>query len=211
MPNIDINNRTKTFMTIRSQLSNMTDKQISKQLQKISDRANRQIATLENHPEVYSPAYQAMVKARGESNLRFNPNPGNLNKKRRELRQALDFLEDDTSTLAGSRRYKQQVKETLGISDKRLSDKALSNIWYLINRAKETNPVITDYKPIAQELYDYVKDYDFRFSDYDELEEEDQDEIDNATNKVVDMLEDMNEKVVDAWNKGINGGSKFNM
>lgn len=199
-------NRPKTYMWVRDRISNFTDEQITKQLQKYGKTANRRMDTLEKHfDDAYSPALHAQYKQAGGDDIRIKTD-GDINQKRKELRRALDFLEDSTSTVTGAKKYKKDTQETLGLNNKRgISQTMLSNIWYLINMAKENVPIIANYKELGEEVYDIVKDYDFKFSEVED-DDEFQENLNEMALKLTDVLQSGYEDMARAFNNAIKDG-----
>lgn len=205
-------NRPKTYQWVRDRINNFNDQQITKQLKKYAGIANRRIDTLEKHyDDAYSPALHAQYKRTNSDSAKIDANPGGINQKRSELIRALDFLEDDTSTLKGSKQYKKDTQKALGLENKRVSSTLLSNVWTVINMARENVPIIANYKDIGDAVYDLVKDYDFKFSDSDELSEEQEEKINEIALKVTDIMQDTYEELESKFNKNMSGGFSIHL
>ena len=101
-------------------LSKDFQKEIAKHAQKLFDAANKRLKRIEQ-AKLTSPAYISAMKRGGKFSGRGLSKPENWNQLMREYSRVVTFLNLETSTLGGARRYEKKLSDLVGdiTNDKR--------------------------------------------------------------------------------------------
>lgn len=123
------------------------------------DAANKRIARLESAGlQKKSLAYEGLrdrygVQRTEHGSLRFrSTGASDINRARAEALSVRKFLAYKTSTIGGTRRYRENVRKVIG--DEIFSDEDLEdNFWKAVDRFRDTNT----YLPPSNELITYAR------------------------------------------------------
>lgn len=123
------------------------------------DAANKRIARLEAAGmQKKSLAYEGLrnrygVQRTEHGSLRFrSTRASDINRARAEALSVRQFLSYKTSTIGGTRRYRENVRQAIG--DEIFSDDDLEdNFWAAVDRFRDNN----DYLPPSNELITYAR------------------------------------------------------
>lgn len=123
------------------------------------DAANKRIARLESAGlQKKSPAYEGLrdrygVQRTEHGGLRFrSTGASDINRARAEALSVRQFLGYKTSTIGGTRRYRENVRQVIG--DEIFSDEDLEdNFWKAIDRYRDNYDVI----PTSDKLVQYAR------------------------------------------------------
>ena len=123
------------------------------------DAANKRIARLESAGlQKKSLAYEGLrdrygVQRTEQGSLRFrSTGASDINRARAEALSVRQFLGYKTSTIGGTRSYRENVRQVIG--DEIFSDEDLEgNFWAAVDRFRDTN----DYLPPSNELITYAR------------------------------------------------------
>ena len=123
------------------------------------DAANKRIARLESAGlQKKSLAYEGLrdrygVQRTEHGSLRFrSTGASDINRARAEALSVRKFLAYKTSTIGGTRRYRENVRQVIG--DDIFSDEDLEgNFWAAVDRFRDNN----DYLPPSNELITYAR------------------------------------------------------
>lgn len=123
------------------------------------DAANKRVARLESAGlQKKSLAYEGLrdrygVQRTEHGSLRFrSTGASDINRARAEALSVRQFLAYKTSTIGGTRRYRENVRQVIG--DEIFSDEDLEdNFWKAVDRFRDTNT----YLPPSNELITYAR------------------------------------------------------
>ena len=123
------------------------------------DAANKRVARLESAGlQKKSLAYKGLrdrygVQRTEHGSLRFrSTGASDINRARAEALSVRQFLGYKTSTIGGTRRYRENVRQVIG--DEIFSDEDLEgNFWAAVDRFRDNN----DYLPPSNELITYAR------------------------------------------------------
>ncbi len=116
---------------ISKDVANWTRQEIAKECRRIFDTANKRITRLESSGAL-SPALHSVLKEG-----KFYSRGADLNKLRHEYSRAVAFLNMETSTVGGARKYERHLTNLMG---GKLSDKQRSVLFDAFRRIKEVSP-----------------------------------------------------------------------
>ena len=191
----------------KKSLTELTLQELRKTITTLGSTANKRINRILDSG-VYSPAVKALQEKQNKDRPHFSSMEGidygngarAINQLRGRLAQIKKFLDSDTSTVTGARRYKKDVENRLGLE--KASDKALSIVWSVISRVKETNPIIANYSNLGNYIYCAIKDDVPDISELDSMSEgEISDLVDSIAQNAAEVaLEDYYDAVKSANN-----------
>lgn len=115
-------------------VAEMTRNEIAKECRRLFDMANKRIKRLENSG-LLSPALHAVLKEG-----KFYAKGKDLNQLRHEYARVHAFLNMDTSTVGGARKYEKHLVSIMG--GKNLSDAQRSTLFDAFRRIKEVSPAM---------------------------------------------------------------------
>lgn len=151
-----------------------TFKSLQKQAKTVFNRVNKRIRNIEKNKGLVSPAYNALVKKRGEA-PRFGTKGSysDLKSLEKEYNLALSFDNMETSTVAGSRAYTNNLKSKLPLE--KMSKDLVSNIFDVLHGLHERMPDFLysntlQYTDYLETVIEVSENTDFNNMSRDELE-----------------------------------------
>ena len=115
------------------QFNKLTAAEAKQALAIVRRSVNQRIRRLNAGTDYSSPALEAMKRSGGE---RLKPASSSRSSNLSELKRGIDFLNNKTSTVKGSRAHFAQTKKDLGLSDKATAQN-VKDAYETFNRAKE--------------------------------------------------------------------------
>lgn len=113
-------------------------RQLSKQVSRMADMANKRLTRLERNDLTMLPAYQAWEQ---NGSIRFSVKGKDYNQLQSEYWRLKNFLDDRTSTVREANRYLREMAENTGIKYNGLADLKIKsrNFFILAERIKQYN------------------------------------------------------------------------
>lgn len=193
---------------IKKAVTDDTRAQLEKEGKTVFNRVNRRIRTLErNRKRVVSPAYNALVKKRGDT-PRFGGASvlrGDLDELQKEIARAREWDLLETSNMKGASTYTNNLKSQLNITAKTpLSADTISDIFSALRALHERMP---------DELYQFqIKYGEYLETIIEEAENIDFSKLDSAERVetlVTRAIDKLSEKISDSINDDIDEVSKL--
>lgn len=176
-----------------------------KELRKISHDlfavVNKRIRRLAQK-DVISPAYDSLMKKRGGKT--FTSGGKNLKQLQKEFAQAVAFYNMETSTVTGAKRYENNLKKYVG-SD--VSPSTVSYIFDLLHRVQERIPEavfgsVVGSIPVLNVLNNVIgSDINSMGTMYDTEEQKDEKIINDAIDKLMELIEQEYQRGVKTLNE----------
>ena len=151
---------------IEKDVSEMTRKELAKELRPLAHKVNARLGRLANVKDVASPAYKAMTEGNGEGKIKIKGK--NLNALRHEYARAQAFLNMETSTVTGARRYQRQLVDLLGGEYRQ---EIIDKIFETFHEVQETHPAelqLYDSKQLISEIGDNIQEQIDLYGDSEE-------------------------------------------
>lgn len=145
-----------TNSEIEKDISEMTRQELAKELRPLAHKVNARLDRLANAKDVVSPAYKAMTEGNGEGKIEIRGK--NLNALRHEYARAQAFLNMETSTVTGARRYQRQLVDLLGGEYRQ---EIIDKIFETFHEVQETHPAelqLYDSKQLISEIGDNIQE-----------------------------------------------------
>lgn len=147
----------------KKSLTELEIEEARKAVRRYGDIANKRIRAIQG-ANLYSPALRALQDKQNTDtphfstvkDIDYDDGPKAINQLRHRLSEIQAFLDSDTSTITGARRYRRDVENRLGLEN--VSDRVLSTIWAVIARVKEVNPIIANYTELGQYIFEAIQD-----------------------------------------------------
>lgn len=155
---------------IEKDISEMTRQELAKELRPLAHKVNARIDRLANTKDVVSPAYKAMTEGNGEGKIKIRGK--NLNALRHEYARAQAFLNMETSTVSGARRYQRQLVDLLGGEYRQ---EIIDKIFETFHEVQETHPAelqLYDSKQLISEIGDNIQEQIDLYGDSEEAIED---------------------------------------
>lgn len=142
----------------RKALEDLSLKELKRMSHDLFAVANKRIRRLQNK-DVISPALNALNDRRS-GHVTFTIGSKNLKQLQREYSEAMAFLNLETSTVTGAKRYEAKLKQYVG-SD--ISDKNISYMFDLLHSIQERIPErvfgkVAGSMPILEQLQEMLED-----------------------------------------------------
>lgn len=142
----------------RKALEDLSLKELKRMSHDLFAVANKRIRRLQNK-DVISPALNALNDRRS-GHVTFTIGSKNLKQLQREYSEAMAFLNLETSTVTGAKRYEAKLKQYVG-SD--MSDKNISYMFDLLHSIQERIPErvfgkVAGSMPILEQLQEMLED-----------------------------------------------------
>ena len=123
-------------------MKRMPIEQLKKEARRIFNTANKRAERLQKAEGVYfTPALTGMYETGG----RFTQTGKNRNALLREIKRAQTFMEAETSSVKGAKKFYKDLKEGLqnaGVDTSKTSNWELSQMLEAYQKAKEENPAV---------------------------------------------------------------------
>lgn len=178
---------------IEKDISEMTRQELAKELRPLAHKVNARLDRLANAKDVVSPAYKAMTEGNGEGKIKIRGK--NLNALRHEYARAQAFLNMETSTVTGARRYQRQLVDLLGGEYR---EEIIDKIFETFHEVQETHPAelqLYDSKQLISEIGDNIQEQIDIYGDSEEaIEEAKEDALQIAMDEIkLNYLQRINE------------------
>lgn len=141
---------------VEKDISEMTRQELAKELRPLAHKVNARLDRLASVKDVVSPAYKAMTEGNGEGKIKIRGK--NLNALRHEYARAQAFLNMETSTVTGARRYQRQLVDLLGGEYRQ---EIIDKIFETFHEVQETHPAelqLYDSKQLISEIGDNIQE-----------------------------------------------------
>lgn len=141
---------------IEKDISEMTRQELAKELRPLAHKVNARLDRLASAKDVVSPAYKAMTEGNDEGKIKIKGK--NLNALRHEYARAQAFLNMETSTVTGARRYQRQLVDLLGGEYRQ---EIIDKIFETFHEVQETHPAelqLYDSKQLISEIGDNIQE-----------------------------------------------------
>lgn len=125
-------------------------KQIAKHAQRLVDAANKRLRRMEQ-AKVFSPAYYAAMREGYFSGKGFS---SDYNRLMHEYGRVIGFLNNETSTLSGARKYEKKIKGLLGNREITMPQREL--IFEVFHKIEEMD--ILGSNLYYRDLFDYISE-----------------------------------------------------
>lgn len=191
----------------RERTKEIVEKEALKRLRPIAHKnfaiANKRIRRLQKDTPL-SPALRALQDKRG-GNLTFTQGGKSLKALEKELSECYSFLNLETSTVAGTRRFMKNVEQMTGTTYK--DKKRVGQLFDLLHAVQERLPQrifgeIVGSDPVMKQIIETIDDRaDIDLSTMRLNENEVEDIVTNAINKLTDMIGAEAQKGVSALNE----------
>lgn len=199
MPNVRIKVTQKGKKISKSQVkkdvSEMTRKELSKEMQKMVNTANKRITRLEQQGLV-SPAYNAVMEGGG----RFSTRGKTLNQLRKEYARIQAFMQMSTATVSGAKTFTNKIDAMLGDT---YSDTLKSKIFEAFRKVTSHFPPelnAYDSKNVLREIADtIVENIDLHDNTEEDLNMALEISIERAINKIVNTFMNGVDELQDAF------------
>lgn len=151
--------------------------------------ANKRIRRLQNK-DVISPALNALQDKRGDNPL-FTIGGKDLKALQREYSEAMAFLNLETSTVTGARRYENNLKNLVGDVD----DSTVSYMFDLLHSVQERLPEsvfgsVVGSKPVLEQLIESIEEETNKTeSEYESESDKRESIISDAIDKLTSMID----------------------
>ena len=181
---------------LKSDLSELTRKEIADKFRPIFSKLNKRISRLEQAKGVISPALEAVKKSGGK----FYMKGLDRNSLLKEVSRAIAFDSSATGTVTGARVFTENLKSVMG---ERVEDKEyVGRVFDLVHKVSELNPTITNAigsTEVARIVSDMVEESIA-------LDLANQEEYENVLNKDFDyMIDDITDKLESKLNGMFDG------
>ena len=181
---------------LKSDLSELTRKEIADKFRPIFSKLNKRISRLEQAKGVISPALEAVKKSGGK----FYMKGLDRNSLLKEVSRAIAFDSSATGTVTGARAFTEKLKSVMG---ERVEDKEyVGRVFDLVHKVSELNPTITNAigsTEVAEIVSDMVEESIA-------LDLANQEEYENVLNKDFDyMIDDITAKLESKLNGMFDG------
>lgn len=149
-------------------------KSLQKQAKTVFNRVNKRIRNIERNKGIVSPAYNALVKKRGEApRFGLKGSYNDLKSLEKEYNLALSFDNMETSTVNGARAYTNNLKSKLPLD--KMSKDLVSNIFDVLHGLHERMPDFIynntlQYTDYLETVIEVSENTDFNNMSRDELE-----------------------------------------
>lgn len=181
----------KSKQQVKKDVSEMTRKELAKELRPLFHMANARLSRIESANAV-SPAAKAVEKNGGKFYLRGK----SLNELRHEYARVMAFLNMETSTLGGAHAYEARMKSMLGGT---YSESMQSLIFDTFRKVQELNPTQLQVydshnliQSISQDIVERVKGYENDVNKIDAIQQQAiQRAIDYITNTYYDRMKEL--------------------
>lgn len=153
--------------------------------------ANKRIRRLQNSDTV-SPALNVIEKKRGD-NPYFNIGSKNLKELQREYSEAIAFLNLETSTVTGSKRYEKKLKSYIGND---VDDSTVSYVFDLLHSIQERIPEsifgsVAGSIPILEQIQEILsEETNANLSEYESESAKRESIISDAIDKLTSMIDE---------------------
>lgn len=153
-----------------SQVMSMSRSELIQATRTLTSAANRRLTTMKKHG-IKSPSTEYIKRHGGRFSLRYTKGKHkgeykNVAQLREEFQRAKGFLESETSTVKGFRKWEKGVADTLakqGIDYNSLTETQKRRFWQAFSKVEELDQANTlkgsaNYKATVNEIFEAVKD-----------------------------------------------------
>lgn len=153
-----------------SQVMSMSRNELIQATRTLTSAANRRLTTMKKHG-IKSPSTEYIKRHGGRFSLRYTKGKHkgeykNVAQLREEFQRAKGFLESETSTVKGFRKWEKGVADTLakqGIDYNSLTETQKRRFWQAFAKVEELDQANTlkgsaNYKATVNEIFEAVKD-----------------------------------------------------
>lgn len=153
-----------------SQVMSMSRSELIQATRTLTSAANRRLTTMKKHG-IKSPSTEYIKRHGGRFSLRYTKGKHkgeykNVAQLREEFQRAKGFLESETSTVKGFRKWEKGVADTLakqGIDYNSLTETQKRRFWQAFAKVEELDQANTlkgsaNYKATVNEIFEAVKD-----------------------------------------------------
>lgn len=189
---------------VKKQIQDDTLKLLKKDASRIFNMANKRITRLEGSKDVKSPSFDALKVRRGD-NPRFYIKGKNADELRREMAECQHFLNLETSSLGGARKYNEKITKMFGDDYSSLD---IGKIFEIYHQIQERRPDLTTragYREVGQIIEEYQDEISHTIEGFRATEDSNRDDI---IQKTIDRLTEMLEDITDIGDV-FNGASKL--
>ena len=153
-----------------NEVMSLSHSELIKATRTLTSAANRRLTTMKKKG-IKSPSTEYIRKHGGRFSLRYTKGKRkgqykNVQQLREEFQRAKGFLESETSTVKGYRKWEQKMSKTLakqGIDYNSLTETQKRRFWQAFSKVEELDQANTikgsaNYRNVVNEIYDAVKD-----------------------------------------------------